>query len=72
MNAEERVERAVAEFRSSLQLARDRRSPSELEHAAAILSVLRPELYAQDAGQQEFERLEAEYDTVELELDSLE
>lgn len=70
MSSEQRADETGVEFRRSLRLAQDRRSRTELEHAATMLSVLRAELYATDSGRQEFERLEAEYDAVELELDS--
>lgn len=44
------------------------RSRVELELAAAVLAVLRPELYATVSGRREFDGLVAEYDDVEAEL----
>lgn len=69
MSSQQRANEARIEFRRSLQLAQDGRARTELERAAAMLSVLRAELCMTDSGRQEFEQLEAEYDAVELELD---
>lgn len=70
MSSQQRSDGALIEFRRSLRAALDHRSTADLQHAAAMLSVLRSELYATDAGREEYDRLEAEYDYVELQLDT--